>query len=304
MPLCVLHHDTVVETVPLRSRITVGRAPGNDLVLHEPSVSGHHAVFYVEGGTTWVRDLGSTNGTFHRAPTNAYRRLTAPQLVAPGDQVRLGHVMVVAHEPDAALAAVGPLRLERCGSPVSLGVTHDHTAIPGHADATVVLHGGDAVSLALGTAEPVALDVGEPFDVNGERWVLRQDTDPTPQTLRPEVAAFPYALTVHLAATTADLEDRTEGRAVSLRTEARVSLLYALGRRWLDDGGHPDGGWLDDEDAAVSIWGRAHVELDRNNLNVLLHRVRTKLAKAGFQKWCLEKRPGRCRLRVAEVRLQ
>lgn len=304
MPLCVYQHQALVETIPLQSQITVGRAPGNDLVLHEPSVSGHHAVFYVQGSVMWVRDLGSTNGTFHRAGhEGAFVRLTSPRAVGPGDQIRLGHVMVVTHEPEPQATVSGPLRLERCGAALSLGVTRDILSIPGSADATLVLHSDGAISLALEHAEPVAVAVGQPFDVHGERWVLRHDAAPTPQTLRPEIAAFPYALTVRLAATTAELHDRSEGHAVSIRTEARVSLLYALGRRWLDDGAHSDGGWLDDEDAAVSIWGRSHLDLDRNNLNVLLHRVRTKLAKAGFQKWCLEKRPGRCRLRVAEVHL-
>lgn len=47
-----------------RSRLLVGRAPDNDLVLDESSVSARHARIDVEPDGAFVTDLGSTNGTF------------------------------------------------------------------------------------------------------------------------------------------------------------------------------------------------------------------------------------------------
>ena len=44
--------------------ISLGRAPGNDVVLTDSAVSGHHARIKVDNGTIVVEDLGSTNGTF------------------------------------------------------------------------------------------------------------------------------------------------------------------------------------------------------------------------------------------------
>jgi len=44
-------------------RLTVGRAPGNGLVLEDPSVSATHAEIIYKQGQFAVRDLGSTNGT-------------------------------------------------------------------------------------------------------------------------------------------------------------------------------------------------------------------------------------------------
>ncbi|MEZ4384481.1 MAG: sigma 54-interacting transcriptional regulator [Nannocystaceae bacterium] len=46
-----------------RSRLTIGRASVNDLVLGDTSVSGVHAELQVDRRGILVRDLGSTNGT-------------------------------------------------------------------------------------------------------------------------------------------------------------------------------------------------------------------------------------------------
>lgn len=47
-----------------KSQITVGRAPGNDIVLNETTVSANHAEISHRQGEFTIRDLGSTNGTF------------------------------------------------------------------------------------------------------------------------------------------------------------------------------------------------------------------------------------------------
>ncbi len=48
-----------------RDRTTLGRKPGNDIVLDNLAVSGHHCVFELHGlADVFVQDLGSTNGTF------------------------------------------------------------------------------------------------------------------------------------------------------------------------------------------------------------------------------------------------
>ncbi|HJL19437.1 MAG TPA: FHA domain-containing protein [Sandaracinaceae bacterium LLY-WYZ-13_1] len=73
-----------------KPRITIGRAPGNDLVLPHPSVSGRHAqVDKQQDGKFQVRDLGSTNGTF----LNGVRISTA--VAGPGDRVTVGAVTLL-----------------------------------------------------------------------------------------------------------------------------------------------------------------------------------------------------------------
>ena len=49
---------------PVESRITIGRAPENDIHLAEPSVSKQHAAVYLSEGDPIVEDLESSNGTF------------------------------------------------------------------------------------------------------------------------------------------------------------------------------------------------------------------------------------------------
>jgi hypothetical protein len=78
------------ETLPVaRPVVTVGRAPGCEVVVDDDSVSDRHArLAYGDGGWT-VTDLGSTNGTAVEG-----KRLE-PQLPAPlpyGAALRLGGV--------------------------------------------------------------------------------------------------------------------------------------------------------------------------------------------------------------------
>ncbi len=50
--------------IPLQPETTLGSQSGNDLVLRDRYVSGHHARLRWDGVSWWVDDLNSTNGTF------------------------------------------------------------------------------------------------------------------------------------------------------------------------------------------------------------------------------------------------
>lgn len=47
-----------------RSRVTVGRSDA-DLVIQDGEASRYHAALELRGGSMWLEDLGSTNGTFY-----------------------------------------------------------------------------------------------------------------------------------------------------------------------------------------------------------------------------------------------
>jgi len=66
MPKILLKFETsVIKEIKLdKPAHTVGRKPDNDIVLDNATVSGHHCKLYEAGGTWFVEDLNSTNGTF------------------------------------------------------------------------------------------------------------------------------------------------------------------------------------------------------------------------------------------------
>lgn len=69
------------------SRITtIGRSDKSDVVLPEPASSRDHAEIGASQGRWWIRDKGSSNGTFVNATRIRDRILT------PGDRIRIGAV--------------------------------------------------------------------------------------------------------------------------------------------------------------------------------------------------------------------
>jgi pSer/pThr/pTyr-binding forkhead associated (FHA) protein len=64
---------------------TVGRDPGNDIILRDPKVSRHHAEIVFERGFFVLHDLASANGTY----ANGKRVRVAP--LTHGAKLRLGN---------------------------------------------------------------------------------------------------------------------------------------------------------------------------------------------------------------------
>ena len=55
-----------------REHLSVGRGPGVDIAIEDPTVSMQHAIFEFSGDGFRIRDLGSTNGiSVNGAPTRA-----------------------------------------------------------------------------------------------------------------------------------------------------------------------------------------------------------------------------------------
>ncbi len=64
---------------------TVGRDPGNDIILRDPKVSRHHAEIVFERGFFVLHDLASANGTY----VNGKRVRVAP--LTHGGKLRMGN---------------------------------------------------------------------------------------------------------------------------------------------------------------------------------------------------------------------
>ncbi|NPD29239.1 FHA domain-containing protein [Corallococcus exiguus] len=86
MPTLVVRHpDGTEHEHEVAGELKIGRQQGNDLVLTEGGVSRQHARIYVEGGTVYVEDGGSQNGTFVDG-----ERIEGPTALTPASQVLLG----------------------------------------------------------------------------------------------------------------------------------------------------------------------------------------------------------------------
>ncbi len=87
---------------------TLGRDPGNDIILRDPKVSRHHAEIVFERGFFVLHDLASANGTY----VNGKRVRVAP--LTHGARLRMGNTYgrfseELPTENDAApMAAVEP----------------------------------------------------------------------------------------------------------------------------------------------------------------------------------------------------
>lgn len=69
-------------------QLLVGRDPGCDVVLTDPTVSRRHARLVARDGGWIVQDLESTNGTIvNRARVGRCR-------IAPGDRIQFGDQLV------------------------------------------------------------------------------------------------------------------------------------------------------------------------------------------------------------------
>ena len=75
------------------NQLTIGRDPGNALVINDTEVSRRHTRLSWQGSGYVMEDLGSTNGTFVNG-----QRLGGPYVLQVGDLVSLGEQIVLAYE--------------------------------------------------------------------------------------------------------------------------------------------------------------------------------------------------------------
>src|SRR5437667_9394585 len=69
--------------------VLIGRAPSNDIVIDNPTVSAQHAMLLKVGETYWLKDLNSTNGTHVNGLLFTYGELKG------GDTIRFASVMAI-----------------------------------------------------------------------------------------------------------------------------------------------------------------------------------------------------------------
>jgi pSer/pThr/pTyr-binding forkhead associated (FHA) protein len=70
---------------PLAPVTSIGRAPGNSIVLDDDYVSNEHALLMLRGRQWWIEDLNSRNGTLLNG-----ERVEAATIISPGDVLTIG----------------------------------------------------------------------------------------------------------------------------------------------------------------------------------------------------------------------
>jgi hypothetical protein len=290
----------------------IGRGPANDVIVNDDTVSWHHAAFWIEGDAVWLRDTGSTNGTFINE-----NRIRGAERLQPGDAIRLGtRVCVEVRGDTPRIGARRASAIEDAATGTRFPVRGDRFYFGSSPLSDIVMPGGDRVAtlivhdneeIWLGTDDDEReLKVGEPFEVNGRRFILRKVVEEHVPTQADDMGGsrYPYRLRVTLDGATGPSASVTETEAKSYRVDSgnRAILLYILAKRLREDitSDKPkeERGWCSDDEIKSGVWGRHG---DDNKLHVLLYRLRNDLKKDGFDPWFIEKRQRFIRLRIAEV---
>jgi pilus assembly protein CpaF len=123
------------------SEVTIGRVPGNDVVLPKGNVSKRHSRIVLKENRFIVVDLKSTNGTYVNG-----RKITSPLVVKEGDKIYVGDYVLTLEGGNALQAPRAPSMLSaelRPGATVS-----DHAdPEPSSDELPLVLRGGPTSSL-------------------------------------------------------------------------------------------------------------------------------------------------------------
>ncbi|MCP3161791.1 ATPase, T2SS/T4P/T4SS family [Myxococcus qinghaiensis] len=72
-----------------KPEITIGRLPGNDIMLAKGNVSKYHSRIVAKDGKCIIVDMKSTNGTFVNG-----KKIAAPQVLKPTDQIYIGDYII------------------------------------------------------------------------------------------------------------------------------------------------------------------------------------------------------------------
>jgi hypothetical protein len=106
--------------------ILVGRSSHCQIVIDDPSVSSSHAEVVRRGGTVYVRDLNSTNGTSVNGVT-----VNGEATLVPGSVVQFGLVSYMLSGTDLVEAGAAGGRTQIVGgAPKSTGATTQTTTVP------------------------------------------------------------------------------------------------------------------------------------------------------------------------------
>ncbi|MCO4773836.1 MAG: FHA domain-containing protein [Deltaproteobacteria bacterium] len=312
--------------------LRVGRAPDNDLVLGERTVSSFHACIELRDGGWFLRDLGSSNGTsVNGTRIEGWTQLASGAEIGFGPKARWTVDDLTAQPGTATWVSPWVVqrddgteqRLELDRLTFGRGSTWDVSSAGGPPGLHAVLFAEDEgmFLMGIGTADvqigdsavdtdaPTPVTPGQAFSVGGASFVLRLDEGTLSGMLATAQTGVPARRYTGLRLSLVDRGDfgdivvENESGAQRFEDqELRFSLLVVLARELLaqrDRGVTENLGWIDDETLRVGIWGRRAIENQATStLAKLMHDTRTMLGRKGIDGLFIEKKRGRSRLRL------
>ena len=119
MPLRLVSSTGMPDILVDRVSVVVGRHPHCDSRLVSPRVSRWHCCLTEVDGAVWVRDLGSTNGSWING-----RRVISGRL-RPGDVLGIAHIRYRLEAAEADRASTADSSGRREENTISLAGPHD-----------------------------------------------------------------------------------------------------------------------------------------------------------------------------------
>ena len=98
--------------------VTIGRNPGSTIYAKESTVSRNHARIGFDGETWYLKDLGSSNGSFHNSERTTRASLGTDDLVRIGE---VFEIRLVGGEPDPKHASGSRAARGRRNKPTTMG---------------------------------------------------------------------------------------------------------------------------------------------------------------------------------------
>src|SRR5581483_5862151 len=250
------------QTIPLRRTMTIGRVPGNDIVISDTALSRQHARIQVTADGIAVVDLGSLNGTFVNG-----ERIYEEQQLREGDEIRVGRtVMSVSQQqisvPMGEVGAEATVALE--GFPSAAGGPE------AEGGATVLVEPEPAPTVWVGEEEARGPVAQEPWAPEEEQAQLEPEeaasSDATmigqaqvppepvaePEWVEPEVAGYLVSADGRTPIAPSVTLGRAEGNDIRLEGDRLVSRTHARiegrdGGVWLEDLQSANGTFLNGE---------------------------------------------------------
>jgi len=263
--------------IPMPARLLVGRAHTSGLRLATAVASGDHASIVWTGGHWEVRDLGSTNGTLvdkvRIEPGKPLRIRKGTKLMfgGPSETWELSSD----DGPDAMATEVGTGEVRVAQANLLALPTLEAPQL------SIYQRGGEWVTEDDdGEVRPV---VDQELLVIGDRsWKLHlpMHAEGTPMVEPgPTLATVSFVFRVSMSQEVIDIAMTHKGQTMVLESRGHGYVLLTLAQQRKADAELSVGerGWLD-RDVLLDM-----VKMDKNSLNVAIHRARHQLLDAGIE---------------------